>query len=103
MDMTNIEKVIKAIEKKGFTITQYPCKASIQKEDEEQVFFGNYIEFVGKTPFRENVYKMFIADEPDGRNFHNGCSVLGSYNSIQDIIWFKEVHDKITILEGFYI
>ena len=27
--MTNEEKVIKAIEKKGFTITQYPCKASI--------------------------------------------------------------------------
>ena len=46
---------------------------------------------------------MFIADKPDGRNFHNGCSVLGSHNRIPDIIWFKEVHDKITILEGFYI
>lgn len=46
---------------------------------------------------------LFIADEPDGRNFHNGCSVLGNHNRIPDIIWFKEVHDKITILEGFYI
>lgn len=96
MDMTNIEKVIKAIKEKGFTIVQYPCDASIQKEDEEQVFFG-------KTPFGEKIYELFINNEPDGRNFHNGCSVLGSYNRIPDIIWFKEVHDKITILEGFYI
>ena len=66
------------------------------QEDEEQVFFG-------KTPFGEKVYELFINNEPDGRNFHNGCSVLGSYNRIPDIIWFKEVHDKITILEGFYI
>lgn len=42
MDMTNVEKVIKAIEKRGFTITKCPCKASIQKEDEEQSFLGNY-------------------------------------------------------------
>lgn len=103
MDMTNIEKVIKVIEKRGFTITQYPCKASIQKEDEEQVFLGNYIEFGGKTSFGEKEYKIFIADKPDGRNFHNGCSVLGNGNRIPDVIWFKEVHDKITILEGFYI
>nr|DAT61367.1 MAG TPA: hypothetical protein [Caudoviricetes sp.] len=96
MDMTNIEKVIKAIKEKGFTIIQYPCDASIQKEDEEQVFFG-------KTPFGENVYELFINNEPDGRNFHNGCSVLGSHNRIPDIIWFKEVHDKITILGQFYI
>ena len=94
--MTNIEKVIKAIKEKGFTIIQYPCDASIQKEDEEQVFFG-------KTPFGEKVYELFINNEPDGRNFHNGCSVLGTHNRIPDIIWFKEVHDKITILEGFYI
>lgn len=103
MDMTNVEKVIKIIEKNGFTITKYPCKTKIQKKDEEQVFFGNYIEFGGKTPFGEKGYKMFIADKPDGRNFHNGCSVLGSHNRIPDIIWFKGVHDKITILEGFYI
>lgn len=94
--MTNVEKVIKAIKEKGFTIVQYPCDASIQKEDEEQVFFG-------KTPFGEKVYELFINNDPDGRNFHNGCSVLGSHNRIPDIIWFKEVHDKITILEGFYI
>lgn len=103
MDMTNIEKVIKVIEKRGFTITQYPCKAKIQKEYEEQVFFGNYIEFGCETPFGEKGYKLFISDEPDGRNFHNGCSVLGSGNRIPDVIWFKELHDKITILEGFYI
>lgn len=103
MDMTNIEKVIKAIEKKGFTITKCPCKASIQKEDEEQSFLGNYIEFEGKTPFGGKGYKLFIANESDGRNFHNGCSVLGNGHGIQDILWFKEVYDKITILEGFYI
>ena len=100
MDMTN---VVKVIEERGFTITQYPCKASIQKEDEEQVFFGNYIEFGGKTPFGEKVYKLFINNEPDERNFHNGCSILGRGNRIPDVIWFKEVYDKITILEGFYI
>lgn len=27
--MTNEEKVIKAIEDKGYTITQYPCRANI--------------------------------------------------------------------------
>lgn len=96
MDMTNIEKVIKAIKEKGFTIIQHPCDASIQKEDEEQRFFG-------KTPFGEKVYELFINNEPDGRNFHNGCSVLGSHNRIPDILWFKEVHDKITILGQFYI
>lgn len=46
---------------------------------------------------------LFIADETDGRNFHNGCTVLGSGNRIPDVIWFKEAHDKITILERFYI
>jgi len=51
--MTNIEKVIKAIKENGFTIIQYPCDASIQKEDEEQVFFGKTIKFGGKTPFGE--------------------------------------------------
>ena len=103
MDMTNVEKVVKVIEDRGFTITQYPCKASIQKEDEEQVFLGKYLEFGGKTPFEDKGYKLFIADETDGRNFHNGYSVLGSGNRIPDVIWFKGVHDKITILEGFYI
>ena len=101
--MTNIEKVIKSIKEKGFTIIQPPYDASIQKEDEEQVFFGKSLKFGGKTPFGEKVYELFINNEPDGRNFHNGCSVLGSHNRIPDIIWFKEVHDKITILEGFYI
>lgn len=103
MDMTNIEKVVKAIENRGFTITQYPCKAKIQKEDEEQVFFGKSLKFGGKTHFGEKVYELFINNKPDGRNFHNGCSVLGHHNRIPDILWFKEVHDKITILEGFYI
>lgn len=103
MDMTNIEKVIKAIKEKEFTIIQYPCDASIQKVDEEQVFFGKILKFGGKTPFGEKVYELFINNEPDGRNFHNGCSVLGSHNRIPDIIWFKEVHDKITILGQFYI
>lgn len=101
--MTNVEKVVKVIEDRGFTITQYPCNASIQKEYEEQVFLGKYLEFGCKTPFGYKGYKMFIADEPDERNFHNGCSVLGSDNRIPDIIWFKEVHDKTTILEGLYI
>lgn len=103
MDMTNVEKVIKAIEKKGFTITKCPCKASIQKEDEEQSFLGNYIEFEGETPFGGKWYKLFIADEPDGYNFHNGCSVLGNGYRIPDVLWFKEVYDKITIFERFYI
>lgn len=103
MDMTNIEKVIKAIKGKGYTIIQYPCDAYIQNENEEQVFFGKTLKFEGKTHFGEKVYEMFINNEPDGRNFHNGCSVLGSGNRIPDVIWFKEVCDKITILEWFYI
>lgn len=101
--MTNVEKVVKVIEDRGFIITQYPCKASIQKEDEEQVFLGKYLEFGGKTSLVYKRYKLFIADETDGRNFHNGCTVLGSGNRIPDVIWFKEAHDKITILEGLYI
>ena len=52
MDMTNVERVIKAIENRGFTITQYPCNASIQKEYEEQVFLGKYLEFGCKNSFR---------------------------------------------------
>lgn len=32
MDMTNVEKVLKVIEKKGFTITQYPCRTSIKRD-----------------------------------------------------------------------
>ena len=101
--MTNVEKVVKAIENRGFTITKYPCNASIQKEDEEQVFLGKYIEFGGKTHFGEKLYKLFIADKPDRCNFHNGCSVLGYSNGLPDIVWFKEHKDKITILEGLYI
>ncbi len=30
MDMTNVERVIKAIEEGEFTVTHYPCRASIE-------------------------------------------------------------------------
>lgn len=101
--MTNVEKVLKVIDAKGYTITQYPCRASLKMEHEKQVFLGKYIEFKGKSYFGVHVYKLFISDEIDGRNFHNGCSVLGSGNRIPDVLWFKEEQDKITMLEGLYI
>lgn len=101
--MTNVEKVLKVIEGKGYTITQYPCIASLKKEYEKQVFLGKYMEFKYKSYFGEHRYMLFISDEIDRRNFHNGCLVLGSGNRIPEILWFKEGQDKITILEGLYI
>lgn len=101
--MTNVEKVLKVIEGKGYTITQYPCRASLKKGYGKQVFLGNYIEFKNKSYFGEHRNKLFISDEIDGRNFHNGCSMLGSGNRISDVLWFKLEEDKITMIEGLYI
>lgn len=47
-------------------------------------------------------HKIFVNDTNDVRNFHNGSSVLGS-NDLPSVIWFKEVYDKIVMIEGFYI
>ena len=45
---------------------------------------------------------LFIADEEDRDQFHNGFSLI-SDNSMPDVLWFKEPDDKIIKGEGFYI
>lgn len=103
MDMTNIEKVVKVIEDRGFTITHYPTRGYIEIEDVGyKKFNGSIVEFEKALPIGQNRYTLFIADNEDSINLHNGCSLL-SDRSIPDILWFKESYDRVTILEGLYI
>lgn len=101
--MTNVERVIKAIEDRGFTITHYPCRASIEiYEADFKCFEGNVVEFEKVTSTTSFKYTLFIADKEDRDQFHNGFSLI-SDNSMPDVLWFKESDDKITRLEGLYI
>ena len=101
--MTNVEKVINLIEKKGYTITQYPYRASIEiYEADFERFEGNVVEFEYVTSVTSIKYTLFISDEEDHDQFHNGFSVI-SDNSMPYVLWFKETNDKITSLEGLYI
>lgn len=45
---------------------------------------------------------LFIADKEDSVNFHNGLSMLND-RSMPNILWFKELYDRVTILGEFYI
>lgn len=101
--MTNVERVIKAIEKREFTITQYPYRASIEiYEADFERFEGNVLEFENVTSVTSIKYTLFISDEENHDQFHNGFSLI-SDNSMPYILWFKEPDDKITSLEGLYI
>lgn len=101
--MTNINKVVKAIQDKKYTITRYPTRAYIEIEDVGyKKFNGSVVEFERTLPIGNNRYTLFISDKEDSANFHNGCSLL-SDRSIPDILWFKESYDRVTILGEFYI
>lgn len=100
--MTNVERVMEALEEREFTITHYPCRASIKIEEAGfKSFIGNVIEFEKVCPIGLNKYTLFISDEEDHNQFHNWTSVLG--NNIPKVLWFKEHYDKITRYEGLYI
>ena len=97
--MTNISKVVKAIQDKKYTITRYPTRGYIEIEDiGYKKFNGSIVEFERALSIGQNRYTLFIADNEDSSHFHNGCSLL-SDRSIPDILWFKESYDRVTILE----
>lgn len=101
--MTNVEKVVKVIQDKKYTITRYPTRACIEIEDTGyKKFNGSIVEFERALPIGQNRYTLFISDNEDSSHFHNGCSLL-SDRSIPDILWFKESYDRVTILGEFYI
>ena len=100
--MKYVDMIMDVINSNGYTVTKNPCKAKLKKEYEEQIFVGNYIEFEYKNKFGSKTISVFIHDTNDDRNFHNGSSVF-KRKDLPSVIWFKEVYDKITILEGFYI
>ena len=103
MDMTNVERVVKAIENRGFTVTHYPCRASIEiYEADFKRFEGNVVELENATSRTSLKYTLFIADEEDHVQFHNGFSLI-SDDSMPDVLWFKETDDKIIRYEGLYI
>lgn len=103
MDMTNVERVMEALEEREFTITHYPCRASIKIEEAGfKSFIGNVIEFEKACSIGLNKYTLFISDEEDCNQFHNWVSLLGNTN-IPKVLWFKESYDKITRYEGLYI
>lgn len=103
MDMTNVERVMKVIEERWFTITHYPCRASIKIEEAGfKSFIGNVIEFERVSPIGLDKYTLFISDEEDHNQFHSGLALLGNAN-IQKVLWFKGPYDKITRYEGLYI
>lgn len=86
--MTNVEKVVKAIQDKKYTITRYPCRASIEiYEADFKRFEGNVVELENATYRTSLKYTLFIADD----------------DSMPDVLWFKEPYDRVTILGEFYI
>lgn len=100
--MNYVEMVVKAIKDKGYTITKNPYKAKLKKEEDNQLFFGYSIEFEYKSFWGLQKHKIFVSNNEDYKNFHNGSSVLTG-SCLPDVIWFKEVHDEITIVEGLFI
>nr|DAN87185.1 MAG TPA: TraT complement resistance protein [Caudoviricetes sp.] len=102
MELNYVEMVVKAIKDKGYTITQNPYKAKLKKNYEEQMFSGSILEFEYKSFWGIKKHIIFVSDEEDSRNFHNGDSVLGA-NDLPNVVWFKEVYDKIIRMEGFFI
>nr|DAS41969.1 MAG TPA: hypothetical protein [Caudoviricetes sp.] len=101
--MTNVEKVVKAIQDKKYTITRYPCRASIEiYEADFKRFEGNVVELENATSRTSLKYTLFIADEEDHVQFHNGFSLI-SDDSMPDVLWFKEPYNRVTILGEFYI
>lgn len=100
--MTNVEKVIKAIEEREFTITQNPFKALIDMYDRELKFVGTVLSFEYRSSLGVHEHTIFINDKEDSNIFHNGFSLLGG-NDLPSVIWFKEPYDKITRYEGLYI
>ena len=100
--MTNVERVIKAIEDRGFTITHYPCRASIDMYDRELKFVGTVLSFEYHSSLGVHEHTIFINDKEDSNIFNNGFSLLGG-NDLPSVIWFKEPYDKITRYEGLYI
>lgn len=102
MEMDYVEMVVKVIKDKGYNITQNPYKAKLKREYEEQMFSGSILEFEYKSFWGMKKHIIFVSDEEDSRNFHNGDSVLGA-NDLPNVVWFKEVYDKIIRMEGFFI
>ena len=101
--MTNINKVVKAIQDKKYTITHYPTRGYIEiKSIGYKKFNGSVIEFERALPIGQNRYTLFIADKEDSVNFHNGLSMLNDI-SMPNILWFKEPYYRVTILGEFYI
>jgi len=101
-EMNYVNIVVKVIKGKGYTITQNPYKAKLKKGDEKQIFSGSILEFEYKSFWGMKRHVTFVSDEEDIRNFHNGSSVLGA-NDLPDVVWFKEVYDKIIRAEGLLV
>lgn len=101
--MTNVERVMEVLEEREFTITHYPCRASIEIYGADfKRFEGNVVEFEKAITGALIKHTLFISDKEDHVQFHNGFSLI-SDDSMPDVLWFKELNDKITSLEGLYI
>lgn len=101
--MTNVERVVKAIEEKEFTITHYPCRAYIEiYESDYKGFYGSVVEFEKVTPRTSSKYTLFISDKEDHEYFHKWLSVMGD-RSMPEVLWFKEMNDRVIRYEGLYI
>lgn len=102
MEMNYVEIVVEAIKDKGYTVTQNPYKAKLKKECDNQVFLGDYLEFGYNTSWGKVKHKVFVSNNEDRKNFHNGSFILKGTH-LPSVIWFKEVNDEITIAEGLLI
>lgn len=101
--MTNVERVMEVLEEREFTITHYPCRASIEIYGADfKCFEGNVVEFEKAISGALIKYTLFISDKEDHVQFHNGFSLI-SDDSMPDVLWFKESDDKITRYGGLYI
>lgn len=103
--MTNVDKVVKAIENQDYVVLGKPKRAIIKlgytSGSSGNSYQGHYVEFNGRLPF-SRLHRLFISDRELKGTFHNGYSTFVD-KTLPNILWFQEPDDKITILEGFYI
>ena len=100
--MEYVELVVKVIKDKGYTITQNPCKAKLKREYGEQLFSGSYLEVECDSFWGMRKYRIFVSDKEDAKNFHDGNHILKGTH-LPNVIWFKEIYDKIIRTEGLLV
>ena len=98
--MTNIEKVVKALQDKKYTITHYPTRGYIEIEDVGyKKFYGSVVE-LSDSGFNPRL--VFLSDN-EGGYFHKWSMELDSEH-LPPCVWLSRYSDPyLSIIDSFFI